>query len=90
MFTQLYELIKQLLLIARETQQNKAEIKELRHELKELTTIVQRLAFEIHRTSENEAHEREKLVLRLENHLLKYERRLSSGKSDQEHENNNK
>jgi predicted nucleic acid-binding Zn-ribbon protein len=84
MFKQLYDLIKQLLLLARETQQNKAEIKELRQELKDLTTVVQRLAYEIHRTSENEAHEREKLVLRLENELLKFERRLPSGKSDKE------
>ena len=82
MFKQLYDLVKQLLLLARETQQNKAEIKELRQELKDLTAVVQRLAYEIHRTSENEAHEREKLVLRLENELLKFGRRLPSGKSD--------
>ena len=79
MFKQLYDLIKQLLLLAQETQKNKAEIKELRQELKELTAVVQRLAYEIHRTSENETHEREKLALRLENQLLKFERRLPSG-----------
>ncbi|MEN3335126.1 MAG: hypothetical protein V7641_4491 [Blastocatellia bacterium] len=79
MFKQLYDLIKQLLSLARETQQNKAEIKELRQELKELTAVVQRLAYEIHRVSENEGHEREKLALRLENELLKFERRLPSG-----------
>ena len=61
-----------------------AEIKELRQELKDLIAVVQRLAYEIHRASENEAHEREKLVLRLENELLKFERRLPSGKSDKE------
>ncbi|MGA9767915.1 MAG: hypothetical protein WBV94_02675 [Blastocatellia bacterium] len=48
MFKQLYDLIKQLLLLAQDTQQNKAEIKELRQELKELTSVVQRLAYEIH------------------------------------------
>ena len=84
MFKQLYDLVKQLLLLARETQQNKTEIKELRQELKDLTAIVQRLAYEIHRTSENETHEREKLVLRLENELLKFERRLPSGKPDKD------
>jgi predicted nucleic acid-binding Zn-ribbon protein len=82
MFKQLYDLVKQLLLLTRETQQNKTEIKELRQEFKELTAVVQRLAYEIHGTSENEAHEREKLVLRLENELLKFERRLPPGKSD--------
>jgi hypothetical protein len=78
MFKQLYDLLKQMLVLARETQQNKAEIKELRQELKELTSVVQRLVYEVHRTGENEAHEREKLALRLENELLKFERRLSS------------
>ena len=84
MFKQLYDLIKQLLLLTQETQRNKAEIKELRQELKELTSVVQRLAYEIHRTGENDAHEREKLVLRLENELLKIERRLSSANPDQQ------
>ena len=84
MFKQLYDLIKQLLLLTQETQRNKAEIKELRQELKELTSVVQRLAYEIHRTGENDAHEREKLVLRLENELLKFERRLPSENPDQQ------
>ena len=76
MLKQLYDLLKRLLLIAHESQHNKTEIKELRQELKDLTAVVQRLAYEIHRVSENEAHEREKMALRLENELLKFERRL--------------
>ena len=83
MFKQLYDLIKQLLLLTQETQRNKAEIKELRQELKELTSVVQRLTYEIHRTEENDAHEREKLILRLENELLKFERRLPSENPEQ-------
>jgi hypothetical protein len=34
------------------------------------------LVFEVRRTQENHAHEREKLALRLENEMLKLERRL--------------
>jgi hypothetical protein len=82
MLKQLYDLVKKLLLVAHEAQQNKTEIKELRRELKDLTAVVQRLVYEIHRVSENEAHEREKMALRLENELLKFERRLPSQHSE--------
>lgn len=83
MLKQLYDLLKKLLLVAHESQQNKTEIKELRQEIKDLTAVVQRLAYEIHRVSENEAHEREKMSLRLENELLKFERRLPSADSNE-------
>jgi TolA-binding protein len=99
MLKQLYDLAIQLITLARDTQQNKTEITELRQEIRELrqeikelrdehreqqndaqdlrerfqdlTLAVQRLVFELKRTKENEAHEREKLVLRLENELLR-------------------
>jgi hypothetical protein len=81
MLKKLYELAKQLFVLIQESQQNKSEIKELRQELKELTAAVQRIAYEVHRLGENDAHEREKLALRLENELLKFERRLPSATS---------
>jgi hypothetical protein len=37
---------------------------------------VHRIGEQVKRAAENEAHEREKLTLRLENELLKFERRL--------------
>jgi hypothetical protein len=40
---------------------------------------VQALAFEVRRIDENGAHEREKTALRLENALLRFERRLPPG-----------
>jgi predicted nucleic acid-binding Zn-ribbon protein len=81
MWKQIYEALKQLLLLTQQTEQNRVEIKELREELDDLTSAVERLAYEMRRDRENEAHEREKLVLRLENELLKFERRIS-GKVD--------
>lgn len=52
-----------------------------------MASVLERLAYEIHRVNEkvdyanrNEAQEREKLELRLENKLLKFERQLPSGK----------
>ena len=43
-------------------------------------SAVERLAYEIHRVSDKEGHEREQLALRLENELLKFERRLPPAK----------
>ncbi len=56
-----------------DTRQNKAEIKQMRQELR-------MLAFEVRRLAEHGAHEREKLLLKLENQLLRFERRLPGGK----------
>lgn len=47
-----------------------------RDELRRLTAAVERLAYEIHRVSERETSEREKLILQLENRLLKSEKPL--------------
>lgn len=84
MWKQLYEWAKWLFLLAQETRQNRTDIKELREEVEELSAAVQRLAYEIHRIKENEAHEREKLTLKLENEMLRFERRLSSGQKSEE------
>lgn len=44
--------------------------------------IVERVAYEVNRVADLDQHEREKLVLRLENELLKFERRLPTGKEE--------
>ena len=62
------------------TEQNKTEIKEIRKELRDLTAEVRSLAFDMRRLAEHDSHEREKLVLRLENELLRFERRLPEPK----------
>ena len=76
MWRQFYDFAKQILCLNEQTATNTEDIKELRQELKDLSAVVQRLSYEVHRNLENEAHEREKLMLRLENTLLKFERRL--------------
>lgn len=43
---------------------------------------MQRLVYEIQRISEREMHEREKMQLRLENQLLRFERRLPPAKDE--------
>jgi hypothetical protein len=47
------------------TRLNTADVRELRQQNENLTILVERLAFEIQRVRENEAHEREKLLLKL-------------------------
>jgi hypothetical protein len=85
----LVEFARQLFLLTHETQQNKADIKEVRQELKEirgelqrLVIVVQKLSFDIQRVGENDHHEREKLSLQLQNELLQFERRLPSAKDE--------
>lgn len=75
MWKYILELVRQVLRVTEDTQENRAEIKEVRRQLDELTAIVQRLAHEIALINEREQHEREKLELRLENQLLRYEQK---------------
>ncbi len=66
MLEKLYELLKQLLGLSRDVKQHDSQIKELQDEMETVISAVQDLAFEIRRMRENETHEREKMVLRLE------------------------
>ena len=52
MWKHLYETIKQVLLLTHKTEQNREEIKELRRQVRELASALERLAYETHRVSE--------------------------------------
>jgi hypothetical protein len=78
-------LAQKVLTFGKELEQNRADVKELRRDLQNLTLLVQRLVDEIKLSSQQESSEREKLALRLQIELLKFERRLSPVKdSDSE------
>jgi predicted nuclease with TOPRIM domain len=81
MFKQLTELVANLLFLARDTRENKEALTQLRHETHELADNLEKLSFEVQRLNDREKLEREKLVLQLENALLRIERRLPPGKS---------
>lgn len=68
--------VRQVLVLSKELEQNRADTKELQKDVLNLTLTVQRLADEIRLSAERESSGREKLALRLENELLKFERRL--------------
>ena len=80
MWKKLLELFRSQVFLARDVQENKENIARLRQEFDELSDLVERLQYELSgeiRSLRAEArHEREKLVLRLENALLKFERHL--------------
>ncbi len=84
MWRQLYDYARHLITLKEQTERNAADIKAIRDELKELTAAVQQLAFELRRVRENEAHEREKMALRLENILLRSQRGLPPPPGDRE------
>ncbi len=62
------------------TEKNTAELKELRDSFDDMIEVMRQQGSEIVRTRENEAHEREKLALRLEL-LLSRQNRLPPGGS---------
>ncbi len=76
MWQQFFAGIKNLILLQEQTDQNTAKIKEMQSELTALTAAVQQLIYEVRGNKRDEAHERENMALRLENELLKFERRL--------------
>jgi predicted nucleic acid-binding Zn-ribbon protein len=80
MWGKIVDLAKKLLNLAHETERNKTEIEDLRQEVRQLSALVERVIFELQRVKENETHEREKMALRLENTLLRFERRLPEPK----------
>jgi hypothetical protein len=79
-FKQLFDLGRQALFLLRDVEQNKQEIAKVRRELDETNSLVLQLAHELQRISEREVHERERLELRLENALLRFEKAISSAK----------
>lgn len=87
-FNQIVEYVKQIVTLRQNTQKNTADILEIRQELKEMRREIQALSegmrevvHQVHRNRDTIKHQqeaamREILVLRLENQLLKFERRL--------------
>lgn len=57
-----------------QTDKNTADIEKVLDQMQNLTDNVTRLTYDLQRVEENAAHERDKIILRLENILLRYER----------------
>lgn len=76
MWQQFFTGIKNLILLQEQTDQNAAKIKEMQSELTALTAALQQLIYEVRGNKKDEGYERENMALRLQNELLKFERRL--------------
>lgn len=86
MWQKIHEIMKLIFNFAEELQRNRSDIEQLQQEVRELTLAVQRVVYELQRIQQNEAHEREKLALRLEIELLRAGRELpaqSENKSEE-------
>lgn len=84
MWREIYDYGKLLINLVRTTEDNQQDLQDLRQEVKELSSAVQRMIFDFQRLSDNERHEREKMLLRLENHLLRSERGLPPSQDQDE------
>ena len=96
MWQKIIDLARSVFAINQQTQSNTRSIEALQSEVKQLTAAIQRLAFEHQRVldelermrdvmrygQQNEQHEREKMALRLENEMLRFERRLPPPKNE--------
>ena len=80
MLKQFVEYLLDLLNTARDTRANKDAIADLREEVDQLASAVERISFELRSLREEERHEREKLLLQMENAVLKIERQLAAAK----------
>jgi hypothetical protein len=82
MWKDVLSLIQNVFLLARDLEQVKSDIKELKRNVLDLTLTMQRLSdqIEMNRQSEKDAHE--KLALQLKIEMLSFEKRLPPAKSD--------
>lgn len=87
MLAELWKIAKSLITLADDLQKYHAEIKEIRRELRDLTIIVHGLAQELKHTKERATDNHDRLLLELENRLLKFERRLPPAKGNIDEEN---
>ena len=79
MLKPLFEFVRQALFLQQDVRQIKEDIAGLERGLHDTNEAMRQLAFELQRINEREQHEREKLVLQLENAILRLERRLPPG-----------
>ena len=83
MWKQFFSVMKQLITLTEDTKRNTNDIHELQAQMRDLTIAFEQLRYEIRRVSEKDDHEREKIMLRLENELLRYERHLQAKRDDE-------
>lgn len=73
---ELYKYGKQILALTQKVERHETDIEKIRVELSTLTKTVERVIYEIRHDRDAAEKDREIVLLRLENQLLRFERRL--------------
>lgn len=76
MWDKIYNFARMLFNLSEDLKANRDNTERLEQEVRDLTAVVRQLAFELQRTRENQAHEMEKMELRLKLELLQSGRQL--------------
>lgn len=79
MLKQFATYFKHLLTLSEETQRNTRLIEKLQEQVRLLTIEIEKIKIELRMMREREQYEREVLMLRLENRILRVERGLKPG-----------
>lgn len=79
MWEKIYDLITKVFSLTIKTEQHDKAIEKLNEEVKELNSLYRDLIIAINRVADRQDSEREKILVLVENQLLKFERRLPSG-----------
>lgn len=76
MWSWVFDNVQRLVLLTHQVRETSAGLKNLQKEVSEVTRRVDQLAHELERDRQSDQHEREKILLRIQNELLLLERRL--------------
>lgn len=77
---QILDAVRYVFTLTQSLEESKRETAELRQEVEQLTELVRHLTYDLRYSLNDEKHEREKLALKIENEMLRFERRLPPGK----------
>jgi regulator of replication initiation timing len=81
MFKNWFEFVQQLFRVTADVADLRSEVTTLQKEVRDLTIALHALKNHVDMRSNDSKHEHDKLILRVENALLKIENRLPSAKS---------
>jgi hypothetical protein len=76
MLKKLFEIVRAQVFLVRDVRETSDKVTHLRQEFDDLADVVVKLQYEVQNLRDEERHEREKVLPKLENSLLKIERQL--------------
>ena len=72
MLEKIFKALGNVVFLGEQARRNAEDIRELRNRIEDIVHDLDRLKFEVQRTRENEAHEREKLLLKIERMFIEH------------------